>query len=714
MRCLIIAILLGFILCPLIHARQPEEEVKKSDFVMILSSYSYEKEWSTALAKEIRNQLETRDSLVKVNITYADIAARTSYIADRFAMQGAFANGRINNQIAIPRLLILIGDESWMIYRNMSHVGRWPTVPILLCGMHDEIMEDYETFFAGRNIPDGSLISLQSSDSVLSTAAVMEPDNAAQTIALAKTLLPGLKQLYYLSDGGYADTYMKKKLLTAMDSTHCEFSLNEIRQVPSNADSVRQVLGELPRRSILLTNGSKVPETVRVPVLTLRDMEYGDRIPAGGYFATIADFARKAADETFRILNATEGKLSYVYASDTTYYLNQTALLNAGLASKASQLTHASDRNIPSPFLLRHIRVVSAVLLILIVALFFAIRMVHSRRHSRSLQAMFLRYKSLYDEYQVVYENMPIGLMLFDIYGNLLNRNAETDAFFEQFAHSTADVFQLYSSGILDEDLREALFRKELVSRMLTLKAHSYRILLRMIADEETGDNNILVLVIDNTDIENEKKAKEQIYSVFNSAMNKAVIGVAEYNLLDDTGFATNAWYDILGIERPADSFAHVHRHLVPEDCRKVEDYLMSVRHGATLSFLSNLQVCLTSGAKHYVRYFIQPIETAPEKGRIIVAELIVNMDAEIKRTHELQAALRKAQEADRLKNAFVVNMGDEIREPLKAIVDCARELANTDSRERRPELNNCIEKNNQIMLNLLQHIIKASKEEAS
>lgn len=252
MRYLIIFILLGFIQCPLIHARQPEKEVKKSDFVMILSSYSYGKEWSTALAKEIRNQLETRDPLVKVNITYADIAARTSYIADRFAMQGAFANGRINNQIAIPKLLILIGDESWMIYRNMSHVGRWPTVPVLLCGMHDEIMEDYEAFFAGRNIPDGSLISLQSSDSVLSTAAVMEPDNAAQTIALAKILLPGLKQIYYLSDGSYADTYMKKKLLAAMDSAHCEFSLSEIRQVPSNADSVRQVLSKLPRWSILL------------------------------------------------------------------------------------------------------------------------------------------------------------------------------------------------------------------------------------------------------------------------------------------------------------------------------------------------------------------------------------------------------------------------------------------------------------------------------
>lgn len=714
MRYIIIAILLGCTLCPRIYSQQKTEEVKKSDFVMILSSYSYENEWSTALAKEIRNQLETRDSLVKVNITYADIAARTSYIADRFAMQGAFANGRINNKIVIPQLLILIGDESWMIYRHMSHVGRWSKVPVLFCGMHDEIMADYEAFFADRKIPDGSLISLQSSDSVLSTAAVMEPDNAAQTFALALTLLPRLKHVYYLSNGSYADSYMKKKLLDAMGDGHYDFSFKEIRQVPSNADSVRQALDELPRRSILLTNGTKVPETVRVPVLTLRDMEYGARVPLGGYFAPIADFARKAADETFRILNDSSAASSYVYASDTAFYLNQTALLNAGFSLAASELAHAADRNVPPSFLLRHIRAVAIVLLILIVVVFILVRTVHSRRHSRSLQALFQRYKSLYDEYQVVYENMPIGLMLFDIYGNLLKRNAETDTFFELYANTRADVFQLYNSGVLDEDMREALFRKELVSRMVTLQAHSYRIMLRMIADEETSDNNILVLVIDNTDIENEKQAKEQIYNVFNSAMDKAAIGVAEYNLADATGFATNAWYDILDIEQPADSFADVHRHLVPEDRRKVEDYLTSVRHGVALSFLGNLQVCMRSGEKHYVRYFIRPVEIAPENGRIIIAELIVNMDAQIKRTYELQAALRKAQEADRLKNAFVVNMGDEIREPLKEIVTSARELVSTDNLERREELNECIEKNNQIMLTLLQHIIDASKEEAT
>lgn len=83
----------------------------------------------------------------KMNITYAGIAARTSFLADRFAMQGAFANGRLNNQIKFPDVLVLIGDESWMLYRVMNLRGIWERIPVVLCGVHAEVLKDYRQFF---------------------------------------------------------------------------------------------------------------------------------------------------------------------------------------------------------------------------------------------------------------------------------------------------------------------------------------------------------------------------------------------------------------------------------------------------------------------------------------------------------------------------------------------------------------------------------------
>lgn len=695
----------------IILAQSTGKDMEKPKFVMILSSYSYENEWSTALTKEIHNQLETQKIELKVRTTYAGIAAHTSFVADRFAMQGAFAYGRLNNQISLPDVLILVGDESWMLYRVMNHRGIWGRIPVVLCGVHSEVMKDYRQFFSARQLPDTSFISLKASAGALQTTAVIEPDNAAQTLRLAQTLVPRLQHLYYLSDGSYTDSYARKRLLRQSERQDVSFVTLQVNR--SNADSIRQLLNKLPAEAIVVTNGVAVPKDVRVPVLTLRDMDYQSHTPLGGYFAPVSAFATKTAEAVLRILETGKAdSIPYVFASDTAFYLNETALMYAGLSSTVKALPGVAVRNVPPPFIIRHIRVIALVLLIIIVAAFVAVRTVYFRRYRRSLNALFERYKTLYDEYKVVYENMPVGLMLFDVYGNLLNRNAETDVFFEQFAHAKSYVFHLFDSDVLDDEMRTALFRKELVSTMIHLPEYCYRIQCCLIADEETGDNHILMIVIDNTDIEKERKAKEQICNVLNFAMNKAVIGVAEYNLVDGLGFATDAWYDTLGVERNTADFSQTHQCLVPADREKVNLFLKHVRYGASYPFLDSLQMETRAGESHYIRYLIQPLEYVPDKGRIIVAEMVLNMDEQIAKEHELKIAMKKAQEADRFKNAFVANMKDEIRTPLKEIIRCTQELVATTDLKQRSELNARIVASNNRMLKLLDDIISVSKIE--
>lgn len=708
----IITILLGCILSsPILLAQTSTNEVSKPEFVMVLSSYSYDKEWSTTLAKEIRNNLETRGTGIKVHITYAGMAAHTSFLADRFAMQGAFANGRLNQQIRHPDVLVLIGDESWMLYRVMNLRGVWEGIPVVLCGMHAEVMRDYRQFFPDKQLADTSFIPLSASASALHTTAVIEPDNSARTLQLAQTLVPDLQHIYYLSDGSYADSYMRQKL--AQSGKGQGVSLTEVVVERSNADSVEQVLSKLPDGTVVVTNGVATGRNIRVPVLTLRDMAFQSHAPAGGYFAPISAFAGIAAESVVRILQ-TGGvdETPYVLVPDTAFYLNQTALMHAGLRRAVKELPDAVDRNIPPSFLNRHIRIIVVLLLIAIVLAFVMVRSIYSYRYRHSLNRLFERYKTLYNEYEVVYENMPVGLMLLDVYGNLLKRNAEADTFLEQFAHSRSSLFYLFDAGILDEDMREALFRKELVGKLISFREYCYRIQCCMIADEETGNNQILVIVIDNTEIEKERRAKEQITNVLNFAMNKAVIGVAEYNLMDGLGFATDAWYDTVDMDRDGTDFVQAHRCLVPDDREKVERYLERVRYGVSYVFVGSLQMQTRAGESHYVRYLIQPLEYAPDKERIVVAELVLNVDDQKAREHELEVAMKKAQEADRFKNAFVANMQDEIRVPLKEIIVCAQELVGGADMERRDELTVRIEAANEQILKLLNDIIEVSKEE--
>ena len=78
-----------------------------------------------------------------------------------------------------------------------------------------------------------------------------------------------------------------------------------------------------------------------------------------------------------------------------------------------------------------------------------------------------------------------------------------------------------------------------------------------------------------------------------------------------------------------------------------------------------------------------------------------------------LVAARNKAEESDRLKTAFLANMGHEIRTPLNAIVGFADLLPVVQSEEERNQLIAEIQSNNQKLLHIIDGLVSMSKIEA-
>ena len=78
-----------------------------------------------------------------------------------------------------------------------------------------------------------------------------------------------------------------------------------------------------------------------------------------------------------------------------------------------------------------------------------------------------------------------------------------------------------------------------------------------------------------------------------------------------------------------------------------------------------------------------------------------------------LIAARNKAEESDRLKTAFLANMGHEIRTPLNAIVGFADLLPVVESEEDRNQLISEIQKNNYKLLGIIDGLVSMSKVEA-
>lgn len=79
----------------------------------------------------------------------------------------------------------------------------------------------------------------------------------------------------------------------------------------------------------------------------------------------------------------------------------------------------------------------------------------------------------------------------------------------------------------------------------------------------------------------------------------------------------------------------------------------------------------------------------------------------------QLKAAKEKAEEADRLKSAFLANMNHEIRTPLNAISGFSQLLAEEDDRELRAEYSEIVQSNNELLQRLIADVLDISKIES-
>ena len=80
----------------------------------------------------------------------------------------------------------------------------------------------------------------------------------------------------------------------------------------------------------------------------------------------------------------------------------------------------------------------------------------------------------------------------------------------------------------------------------------------------------------------------------------------------------------------------------------------------------------------------------------------------------QLEKARDKAEEADRLKSAFLANMNHEIRTPLNAIVGFSQVLVDEEDKETRQEFADIIQNNNELLQRLIGDVLDLSKIESN
>ena len=92
---------------------------------------------------------------------------------------------------------------------------------------------------------------------------------------------------------------------------------------------------------------------------------------------------------------------------------------------------------------------------------------------------------------------------------------------------------------------------------------------------------------------------------------------------------------------------------------------------------------------------------------------LLIAMIWDITKEVDNEVELFKARESDKLKSAFLANMSHEIRTPLNAIIGFSTLLVEAEGEVERNEFISIINKNNELLLQLIDDILDISKIEA-
>ena len=155
-------------------------------------------------------------------------------------------------------------------------------------------------------------------------------------------------------------------------------------------------------------------------------------------------------------------------------------------------------------------------------------------------------------------------------------------------------------------------------------------------------------------------------------------------------------------------------KHLLPSDQSRVKKALDDICKGKTDIFYQQYQVKSAIPGK---TYWEESYATIVDRDSDGAPTKIVGASMRVDERKEMESALilarNKAEESDRLKTAFLANMGHEIRTPLNAIVGFADLLPVVQDENDRNQIISEIQQNNQKLLRIVGGLVSMAEIEA-
>ncbi len=329
-----------------------------------------------------------------------------------------------------------------------------------------------------------------------------------------------------------------------------------------------------------------------------------------------------------------------------------------------------------------------------------------------------------------IYKNLPVGIELYNKDGYLLDLNKKELEMFHITHKEKAIGINIFENPALPEEIKlkirdneeveftfqydfskiKGYYESEKTSGFINLTTR-----ITTLYDHDRQPINYLLINVDKTENTIAYNKIQEFKNFFELVGDYAKVGYAHFDALSRNGYALSSWYKNVGEEEgtPLPEIIGIHSHFHPEDRAVMLDFLAKVVKGESTKLCRDVRIRRADGSYTWTRVNVLVRNYRPQDN--VIEMLCINFDiTQLKETEQmLIKAKEKAEEADRLKSAFLANMNHEIRTPLNAIVGFSSMLEEAEDQEEKHQYITIIEDNNKLLLQLISDILDLSKIEA-
>ena len=329
-----------------------------------------------------------------------------------------------------------------------------------------------------------------------------------------------------------------------------------------------------------------------------------------------------------------------------------------------------------------------------------------------------------------IYKNLPVGIELYNKDGYLLDLNKKELEMFHITHKEKVIGINIFENPALPEEIKlkirdneeveftfqydfskiKGYYESEKTSGFINLTTR-----ITTLYDHDRQPINYLLINVDKTENTIAYNKIQEFKNFFELVGDYAKVGYAHFDALSRNGYALSSWYKNVGEEEgtPLPEIIGIHSHFHPEDRAVMLDFLAKVVKGESTKLCRDVRIRRADGSYTWTRVNVLVRNYRPQDN--VIEMLCINFDiTQLKETEQmLIKAKEKAEEADRLKSAFLANMSHDIRTPLNAIVGFSSMLEEAEDQEEKHQYITIIEDNNKLLLQLISDILDLSKIEA-